>query len=59
MKQVTINGSAFDFDVVVNLMDDEIREALHNDMAPCDNQSFVDAYLIAHKDKHGQAFVIN
>jgi hypothetical protein len=59
MKTVTVNEQEFDFDAVVNLMDDDIREQLHADMAPCEDQDFVDAYTIAHQEKFGEEFVVN
>lgn len=32
-------------------MDDEIREELHEKMAPCSNQEFLEAYAKAHAEK--------
>ena len=52
-KQVNLNGKTIDFDAAVNLMDDEIREELHNKMAPCTDQEFLDAYVDAHATKFG------
>ena len=43
-------GTKFDFDVTVNYMDDEIRERIHNELAPCTEQEFFDAYCQADKD---------
>ena len=40
--KVMLNGCEVDFDVCVNMMDDEIRESIHNDMAPCGEQEFLD-----------------
>lgn len=47
-----------DFAAAVALMDDEIREKLHAEMAPCSNQSFIDAYCKAHKTKFGEDFKV-
>lgn len=33
------------WDVVANMMDDEIREAVHSDCAPCTEEEFLAAYL--------------
>ena len=55
----TINDKEYEFDVVVNYMDDEIREELHSEMAPCTEQQFTDAYIKAHKDKFNEDFIIN
>lgn len=43
-------GTEFDFDVTVNYMDDEIRERIHNELAPCTEQEFFDAYCKADED---------
>ena len=42
MADVMLNGYMVDFDEAVNLMDDEIREAVHADIAPCTDQEFMD-----------------
>jgi hypothetical protein len=56
---ITLNGEQIEMDVAVHYMDDEIREAIHEEMAPCPDQQFVDAYVAAHKQKHGEDFTIN
>lgn len=33
------------WDSIVNMMDDEIREAVHADCAPCTNEEFLNEYL--------------
>ena len=59
-RQVVVAGRLVDFRAAVNLMDDDIRESLHADMAPCDDQVFVDAYAIAHAAEFfGVKFVVN
>jgi len=50
------HGVAIDFDAAVELMDDEIREALHDDMAPCTDQDFFDAYAQAHQDQYNEVW---
>lgn len=57
-SKVLLNGYEVDFDAVVNMMDDEIREELHNELAPCTDQEFVDAYIEAHEAKYGEQFEI-
>lgn len=60
-NQVTLNGKTIDFDAAVNLMDDDIREDLHNNkMAPCcTDQEFLDAYVQAHAAKYdGEEFQV-
>lgn len=55
MKKV-VNGYGYelDYDAAVNLMDDEIREELHMEIAPCTEQEFFDAYCKAHEGKFGE-----
>lgn len=55
---VTYNNTQVDFEVAVNLMDDEIREALHAELAPCTEQEFFDAYCKAHDEKYGEKFAV-
>jgi hypothetical protein len=58
--QIILNSQTFDFDVAVNLMDDDIREELHSSLAgDVSEQEFLDAYAAAHAEKFGEAFVIN
>lgn len=57
MKIVTNSyGVEIDFDAAVNLMDDDIREELHLEMAPCSEQEFFDAYCSAHEKAFGEEF---
>ena len=46
------------YSAAVNLMDDEIREELHRDLAPCSDEEFLEAYMEAHERKYGIPFVI-
>lgn len=56
--KVMLNGSEIDFAVAVNLMDDEIREELHAELSPCDDQEFLDAYVERHAEKYGEDFQV-
>ena len=58
MMKVMLNGCEVDFEICVNLMDDEIRESVHNDMAPCGEQKFLDKYVARHLGKYGEEFKI-
>lgn len=55
---VTYNNDQVDFEAAVNLMDNEIREALHAELAPCTEQEFFDAYCEAHEEKYGEEFAL-
>lgn len=48
-----------EWDGIVNLMDDEIREALHMELAPCSNQEFFAAYAAAHLAKYGEKWELD
>ena len=46
------------FRAAVELMDDEIREAVHADLAPCTDAAFLWEYCKRHEAKYGKPFVI-
>ena len=53
------DGRTVDYAAAVELMDDDLREQLHLEMAPCTNQEFYDAYVKAHAAKYnGEKFQI-
>lgn len=54
---IKINNGWFEFDVALKLMDDEIRENLHNYKFSSD-QDFINAYLVAHEIKFNEKFTI-
>ena len=45
------NGTAIDYEVAVTSMDDEIREELHSELAPCTEQEFFARYEQEHEKK--------
>lgn len=47
-------GVEIEFAAALALMDDEIREEIHRDLAPCTEQEFFDAYASAHEDRFGE-----
>ena len=47
------------FDAAVELMDDEIREEIHADLAPCTDEEFLAEYIRRHQDKFGETFKVN
>jgi hypothetical protein len=57
--KVYYNGDLVNFNAAVNLMDDEIRESVHRDLAPCTNQQFFNEYCDRHLQKYGTEFVYN
>lgn len=42
----------------VNLMDDDIREELHRELAPCSDEEFLAAYIRRHEEKYGEQFTV-
>lgn len=44
---------------IVQMMDDEIREELHCELAPCSKQEFFDAYTKAHQEKYGETWELD
>lgn len=58
--KVTINGQEFDFDAVVSLMDNDVRETIHSSFeSDPTEQEFVDAYRAEHERVFGEEFIVN
>ena len=47
-------GVEIDWNTAVNLMDDDLREELNADLAPCTEQEFFESYEKAHENKFGE-----
>lgn len=58
-KIIDQHGHEIDFDAAVNLMDNEIREDLHDQADTTTDQAFFDAYCARHEAKFGTPFVVN
>ena len=54
-KEVIENGL---YDTAVELMDDEIREEMHNSGEYTTEQEFLEEYMARHEQKYGKAFEI-
>lgn len=52
-------GAEVYYNAAVALMDDEIREALHAELAPCTEQEFFTAYCKAHEAKYGEPWCMD
>lgn len=46
------------YESAVALMDDDIREAVHADLAPCTEEEFLAEYMKRHEEKFGSPFAI-
>lgn len=49
-------GVELDFEAAVNIMDEDICEEIHWQIAPCSDQEFFDAYCRAHEFKFDEEF---
>ena len=46
------------YQAAVELMDDEIRESVHQDLSPCTDEEFLIEYMKRHAEKYGMDFVV-
>ena len=53
------NGTEINFDAAVALMDDDIREDLSMELAPCTDQEFFSAYEARHEAKYGEEWELS
>ena len=56
--KINLNGSTADFNTCVALMDDDLREEISVDLAPCTKQEFINEYCKIHFAKYGIEFEI-
>ena len=47
-------GTEIEWNAALALMDDDLREELNADLAPCTEQEFFDAYAKAHEAKFSE-----
>lgn len=52
-------GAAIDYAAAVALMDDDIRERLVAELAPCTEQDFFRAYELAHAAAYGEPWELS
>ena len=48
-----------DWNAIVEIMDDEIREQVHAELAPCTKEEFFARYCELHEQKYGEEFEAN
>lgn len=46
------------YEAAVELMDDDIREQIHRELAPCTDLEFLETYIERHREKFGEEFTI-
>lgn len=54
---VKVENGFVDYKDAEFFMDNDLREELHAEMAPCTDQEFFDAYRERHAEKFGEDFV--
>lgn len=59
VQVINASGKEIDFDAATDFMDSEVREKLHDDLAPCSEQQFFSAYEKAHKEKFGDDWFLS
>ena len=59
MKVLNISGTEIDYDAAVALMDDDLREELNGELAPCTEQEFFGAYEAVHAAKFGEEWELS
>ena len=57
--EAMLSNEAIAMNVIAEYMDGDLREELHNALAPCTDIEFLAAYLRKHKEKYGEDFEIN
>ena len=45
MKTIQFEGKKYNYEIIEEYMNDEIRERLHSELAPCTEQEFFDRYI--------------
>lgn len=53
-KVINSYGTEINYNAAVELMDDELREEVHADLAPCTEQEFFDEYARRHAERFGE-----
>ena len=59
MEVINMNGTEINYKAAVMLMDDDIWESLHFELAPCTEQEFFTAYEKAHIEKYGEEWELS
>lgn len=53
------HGDDMDYEAAVQMMDDDLREALHEELVPTTPQRFFDAYAQTHREKFGEDWILD
>jgi hypothetical protein len=56
MSDITFNGITMEFSVVESLMDAQLKQEVSAQLDSYSEQSLLDAYITAHREKFGKDF---
>jgi len=56
---INSNGASVNYDAAVELMDNDLREEVAADLAPCTEQEFFDEYVKRHAVKFGEEWELD
>lgn len=59
MKVINKNGYELNYNAAAKMMDDDLREELCLQLAPCTEQEFLAAYEAAHAEKFGEEWELS
>ncbi len=57
MADITFNGMTMEFSVVEGMMDPDLKGSIATELGDFTEQSLLDAYMAAHKEKFGKEFL--
>ena len=49
----------FSWEAITDYMDDDLREQIHSELAPCTEEEFLTKYMGLHLEKFGEEFIVN
>ena len=58
-KVINSYGIEINYNAAVELMDDELREEVHADLAPCTDQEFFKEYARRHAERFGETWELD
>lgn len=59
IKVINKNGTQINYNAAARLMDDDLRDELCLQLAPCTAQEFFSAYEAAHAEKFGEEWELS
>lgn len=57
MADITFNGMTMEFSVVESMMDAKLKSDIESSLETYSEQSLLDAYMAAHREKFGKEFL--